>query len=550
MVHDRANWRMKAQRAALALITAALPFAYLDDPAVHAQSIMRSPNLNIGSRIPSINPTMGPRIDPNIAGRAVIGIGRTTPNLRTYPACSYAYRDSDGECRDQPVTSADGGGSGRVSGKNKDNGPRRNVARTALNLRTIAGEIVAEIDGLLSDAQADELARRHGLARVGSQNIPLIGGTIGLFRVADRRTVETVSRELATDAGVRSVQPNFRYVLQDQKAVLTEGDPAQYAIAKLRLPQAHTLAHGANVIVAVIDSGIDVKHPELANAIADSFDALGSKEGPHLHGTGIAGAIVSHARLMGSAPAARILAIRAFGAAPNGAESTSFVILKGLDYAAAHGAQIVNMSFAGPKDALIERGIAAAAAKGIVMVAASGNAGPKSPPLYPAANANVIAVSATDAQDRLFAASNRGSHIALSAPGVDIFLPAPDGKYQMTSGTSFSAAYISGVAALMLERNPALKPDEVRAILMKTARDLGAPGRDDLFGAGEADAYAAVSAVVAAPAVPVAAVSDTPAAEKVSDRQEVPATRALNQPAATIASDRSAAGEADRPAAQ
>jgi subtilisin family serine protease len=257
---------------------------------------------------------------------------------------------------------------------------------------------------------------------------------------------------------------------------------------------------------------------------------------------------VSHARLMGSAPAARILAIRAFGAASNGAESTSFVVLKGLDYAAAHGAQIVNMSFAGPKDGLIERGIAAAAAKGIVMVAAAGNAGPKSPPLYPAANANVIAVSATDAQDRLFAASNRGSHIAISAPGVDIFLPALDEKYQMTSGTSFSAAYISGLAALMLERNPALKPDEVRAILMKTARDLGAPGRDDLFGAGEADAYAAVSAV--ATAVPVAAVSDTPAAENASARQDLPATRALSQPSAAMASDKSAAGEANRAAAQ
>ena len=216
------------------------------------------------------------------------------------------------------------------------------------------------------------------------------------------------------------------------------------------------------------------------------------------------------------------------------------MILKGLDYAAAHGAQIVNMSFAGPKDALIERGIAAAAAKGIVMVAAAGNAGPKSPPLYPAANPNVIAVSATDAQDKLFAASNRGSYIAVAAPGVDIFLPAPDEKYQMTSGTSFSAAYISGLAALMLERNPALKPEEVRAILMKTARDLGAPGRDDLFGAGEADAFAAVSAVATAPATPVAAVSDRPAAENVSDRQDVPATRALNQPAAAMASDKSA----------
>jgi subtilisin family serine protease len=345
------------------------------------------------------------------------------------------------------------------------------------------------------------------------------------------------------------VQPDYRYLLQDQQAALTEGDPAQYALAKLRLPQAHTLAHGANVTIAVIDSGIDVRHPELANSIGDSFDALGSKEGPHVHGTGIAGAIVAHARLMGSAPAARILAIRAFGTAPAGAESTTFVVLKGLDYAVTHGAQIVNMSFAGPKDALIERGIAAMAAKGIVMVAASGNAGAKSPPLYPAANPAVIAVSATDAQDRLFAASNRGSHIAVSAPGVDIFLPAPDEKYQIASGTSFSAAYVSGLVALILERNPALKPEEVRAIVMKTARDLGSPGRDDQFGAGEADAYAAVLAVAALPAVPVVAAPDTPSVEKTSGRQD-PATRALNGPAAAMAYGRPAEGEANRPAAR
>ncbi len=88
------------------------------------------------------------------------------------------------------------------------------------------------------------------------------------------------------------------------------------------------------------------------------------------------------------------------------------------------------------------------------MVAAAGNAGAKSPPLYPAANANVIAVSATDAQDKLFSASNRGGYIALAAPGVDIFLPAPDEKYQMKSGTSFSARLVSGIAALVLERDP------------------------------------------------------------------------------------------------
>jgi Subtilase family len=545
MVYDRANWRMKMRRAAaLALTSAALSFAYLGGSAVQAQSIMRSPSISVSSRIPSITP----RINPNIAGTAVTRIGRMTPNLKTYQGCSYAYRDSDGGCQDRPVTSGDGGagsgGSGK--GKGKSNGPRRDVVQSALVLPAVSGEIVAEIDSSLSEVQADELARRHGLTRLESQNFPLVGATIGLFRVTDRRPTETVRREFATDVNVRSVQLNFRYFLQDQKAALTEGDPAQYALAKLRLPLAHTLARGANVTIAVIDSGVDVKHPELVNSIADTFDALGSKEGPHVHGTGIAGVIVSHARLMGAAPEARILAIRAFGAAQTGAESTSYVILKGLDYAAEHGAQIVNMSFAGPRDTVIERAIAATAAKGIVLVAASGNAGPKSPPLFPAANPNVIAVSATDAQDKLFAASNRGNHIAISAPGVDIFLPAPDEKYQMTSGTSFSAAYVSGLAALVLERNPASKPEEVRTILTKTARDLGAPGRDDLFGAGEADAYAAVTA--AGSAVPVATVSDRPAAEKVQDRQDVPSTRELHHPPASMASDKSAAGEPNRAA--
>lgn len=541
MVHDRANWRMKLRCAALVSAVAALPMAYFGGSPVYAQNFMRSPSLNIGSRISGMNPTAAPRFVPNIAGRVVTGIGRTPPGLRTYPACSYAYRGSDGECVDRPVRLSNGGGRGG-SGKSKTNGPHRNAtAQAAQDVRTIAGQIVAEIDGSLTNAQADALARRHGLVRLESQNFPLVGATIGLFRITDRRSIETVRRELAADASIRSIQPNFRYALQDQQSALTEGDPAQYAVAKLRLPQAHRLAHGTHVTVAVIDSAIDIKHPELVNAIADSFDALGSNEGPHLHGTGIAGAIAAHARLTGSAPAARILAIRAFGLAPGGAQSTSFVILKALDYAAAHGAQIVNMSFAGSKDPLIERAIAAVAARGIVMIAAAGNAGPKSPPLYPAAGADVIAVSATDAHDKLFAASNRGGHIALSAPGVDILLPVPDEKYQMMSGTSFSAAYVSGLAALMLERNPALKPSEVRAVLMQTARDLGAPGRDDLFGSGEADAYAAVSAIGAPPGAPIAAVPDTPAAESVSDRQYPAAARPLNQPAAT-------AGDASDPA--
>jgi subtilisin family serine protease len=587
---------MNTWRAAVALAAVALPLACFGGSTASAQSFIRSPNLNIRTRTPNITTYVAPRTGANVAvgkltnvdGPATIkptnvggpatvkttnvdgpatvkttNITRTTPQVtprvvavrptlpyvryspNLYPACA-----ASGECLDEPISVVDGGGSGSSGKKAKGGGPRRNAVQTTLNSRTTTRELVAEIDGALSEAQADELARRHGLARLQSQNFPLVGATIGRFRIADGRTVETSGRELAADPSVRSVQPNFRYLLQDQKTGLTEGDPAQYANVKLRLPQAHTLARGANVTIAVIDSGIDAGHPELANSIADSFDALGSTEGPHVHGTAIAGAIVSHARLMGSAPKARILAIRAFGVASKGAESNSYVILKGLDYAVVHGAQIVNMSFAGPKDGLIERAIAAVAARDIVMVAAAGNAGAKSPPLYPAANPKVIAVSATDAEDKLFTASNRGSYIAVAAPGVDIFLPAPDEKYQMTSGTSFSAAYISGLAALLLERNPALKPDALRAILMKTARDLGSPGRDDLFGAGEADAYAAVEAVTAAPAPPVAAVPAPSNRENVSEQKEIPPVRAPESSAAAVAADKSATVEAGRPAAR
>src|SRR6266404_5089772 len=109
-------------RAALALTTA-LTFASLGGPAVHAQNFAR-PNLNIQARVPTINPAVTPRINPNVAG-AVTGIGRTTPNLKTYQACSYAYRDSDGECLNKTGSSVDagtgasGGSSGKASkGKN------------------------------------------------------------------------------------------------------------------------------------------------------------------------------------------------------------------------------------------------------------------------------------------------------------------------------------------------------------------------------------------------------------------------------------------------
>src|SRR6185436_5250681 len=141
--------------------------------------------------------------------------------------------------------------------------------------------------------------------------------------------------------------------------------------------------------------------------------------------------------------------------------------------------------------------------KGIVLVAAAGNAGPSSPPLFPAADSNVIAVTATDIDDGLFSGANRGGHIAVAAPGVDVLVPGTGGSYQLTTGTSVASAEVSGVAALLIERNPSLTPADVRRILTRTAKQVAPKGRERDYGAGLVNAAAAVAAAKSA-AVPAA----------------------------------------------
>jgi len=353
--------------------------------------------------------------------------------------------------------------------------------------RFVSNEVVIEVAGRPSEQEVQALARRHRLNREESQVFNLSGTTMFRWTIPDGRNVAAVIRELEADANILSVQPNYRHTLQQSST----GQGIQYAAEKLHLQSAHALALGKRVLVAVIDSGIDAQHPELEGTIEDMFDPAGGGT-PHSHGTSIAGAIVAQSKLTGVAPSARILAVRAFDPVAGSAEGTTFNIMKGLEWATQKGARVINMSFAGPQDPILARMLAAAGKRGIVLVAAAGNAGPKSPPLFPASDPNVIAVTATDAEDKLFQGSNRGHHIAVAAPGVRLLLPIPGGSYDMLTGTSFAAAHISGIAALILERDPTLSPDSVRRVLLSTARDLGPRGRDKDFGAGLADAFEAL----------------------------------------------------------
>jgi filamentous hemagglutinin family protein len=372
--------------------------------------------------------------------------------------------------------------------------------------RMIQDEVVVQIATSIGPDRLQAAVRSLGLTVIESQTLTSTGSTVVRLRIPNGRTPAAAIRSLANVGMAAIVQPNYVYSLQQPGAdqspaprgdIGQQGDPAQYILEKLKISDVHRVVRGTNVLIAVIDSEIDAAHPDLEGVIAKRFSAVGgAQEKPHAHGTGMAGAIGSHQRLIGTAPAARILAVHAFSINTANTESTTFNILKGIDWSVNQGVRIINMSFAGPKDPSVERALKLAYDRGIVLIAAAGNAGPKSPPLFPGAVPYVIAVTATDVDDKLFAGANRGKYISVAAPGVDILVPAPEGSYQVTTGTSVAAAEVSGIVALLLERNPKLTPADIRRILTSSAKRLGPGDHDDNFGSGLVDPLKALQLAI------------------------------------------------------
>jgi subtilisin family serine protease len=349
----------------------------------------------------------------------------------------------------------------------------------------------------IPDAELTRIAQQLGLRIITSDTLTTLGRKVIVLELPPGMSVRDAIRRLEANRLVSVAAPDYHFHLMQAAAAISKGDPAQYLLGKLHLEQAHAIATGKGITIALIDSEVDKRHTELQGTISEELDTLGVNEPLPSHGTEMAGAIVSHDRLLGVAPGAKILAVRAFGESNSTAQGTTLSILKGIEWAESQGARIINMSFAGPRDPSLERAFKAAHDKGIVLIAAAGNAGPKSPPLYPGADPNVIAVTATDARDRVFRGANQGPQLSVAAPGVDIIAPAPAGGYQMSTGTSIATAHVSGVVALMLERDPTLKPDDVRKILESTATNLGPKGKNGQFGWGLVNPPKALEAVAA-----------------------------------------------------
>ncbi len=303
--------------------------------------------------------------------------------------------------------------------------------------------------------------------------------------------------------------------------------PSNWGLESINAPNAWTLSHGdPSVVVAVIDSGIDVSIPQLVASLwtnadevpdngidddrngyvddihgwdfrdDDSSSLVGSPI--HRHGTFVASIIAAQPGrypIVGVAPGARLMDVRFLDSQNQFGSADWSLFERAVNYAVDNGADIINLSiFAnGRPPSLFERALDRARSRGIAIVGISGNLG-KSEVMYPGRYDSVLAVSAITPSGLLAAFSNRGPEVVFCAPGADITSFAPGGRPFTDSGTSFAAPHVTGVLALLLSVNPTLTADEAIRILADTAVDLGSRGRDNLYGYGLIDAWAALVA--------------------------------------------------------
>lgn len=280
----------------------------------------------------------------------------------------------------------------------------------------------------------------------------------------------------------------------------------QWQAQTLRYTSCWTKSQGEGITVAVIDTGIDASHPDLAGQIAPGgFDFVGKDADPrdgNGHGTHVAGIIAAAVNngegVAGIAPKAKILPLRVLDDSGRG---STFGILKAISYAAKNGAKVINLSLGSPPGGLLSRAYMKLFGdyllrKGVLLVAAAGNDGAAVG--MPAQVSSFMAVGATNSTDRLASFSNFGKQISVTAPGVDILstMPTypcnlstthPDSittTYSKLSGTSMATPVVAGAAALVWSQHPTWKPAQVREALEQTALDLGTAGRDNSYGFG------------------------------------------------------------------
>ncbi|HEY9721680.1 MAG TPA: S8 family peptidase [Oscillatoriaceae cyanobacterium] len=383
----------------------------------------------------------------------------------------------------------------------------------------VAGRAVVRFESGTSDGAMRSFTQRYHLTALRAVNS--LG--IGVMNLPATKSTSALLGAMQSDPDVAYVEPDYLFTLppvvhrtqtaarrvMDVQSAVDPDLSQQWGLLKIDAQQAWNFNSGsANVVVAVVDTGVDISHPDLAANLVPGVSVLPNSTGPeddHGHGTHVAGIIAAALNNgqggSGVAPHCKIMPVKVLN--KDGKGDTGDIV-SGIMYAVDNGASVINLSLGGTGGSrALKDAIDYALSKNVVVVAAMGNDGLNSED-YPAGYDGVIAVGAVDEQDHVADFSNFGSWISVVAPGVDILSTLPhyevtvedlEGKspsYDMMDGTSMATPFVSGVAALVRSQFPGLSAAAVKARIEKTADDLGAPGFDPYYGHGRVNAYRAL----------------------------------------------------------
>jgi len=311
-----------------------------------------------------------------------------------------------------------------------------------------------------------DLSQRHALTRVADWPLDSIGIQCLVFRVRPGGSRESVLAALRNQPGIEDVQPLNYFTTLGEPAYDDPYLPMQHNLDTLGILEAHRWATGLGVRVAVIDTGLDNRHADLDHAIELRRNFVDRNQiafRADRHGTAVAGVIAANRNngtgMVGIAPDARMLALKSCW--QNGDESarcSSFTLAKALDFAILQRVDVINLSLGGPRDALLERLVKRAIANDISVVGATH---PVIENAFPVAIPSVISVGVSEQQQL--------PRSTLRAPGHKILATAPGGNYEFASGSSFSAAQVSGLIALLRQRKPHMAPALIKHLLFRTA---------------------------------------------------------------------------------
>ena len=333
----------------------------------------------------------------------------------------------------------------------------------------------AEIAALGAPDWALRRARRLGFTVIEAIALDGLGTSVTILAAPRGLTVREALARLRSGDGETIYDYNHFYSYRPTMAGRAEPAP--------EAPRRTPLTMRADIAIGLIDAVVDTRHAALdARLIETRSFSPDARAATTDHGTSVAGLLVG--RETGFAPHAKLYAAGVFSASAGGeAVSAALELVRALDWMVENDVAVINMSLAGPDNALLRAAVARAVARGHLVVAAVGNDGPNARPLFPAAYDGVVGVTAVDADNRVYRLAARGPQVDLAAPGVDVISAAGTG-YARQTGTSFAAPH---VAAVLAARVTGLSPDAAKAALaavIAEADDLGTAGRDDTYGHG------------------------------------------------------------------